>query len=163
MNQSSSSGKWAVLAVTTFGAFVANADATIVVVAMPAILVGLHSSIVTILWTLTSYILISTVLLLPLGRLSDLMGRKTLFLWGFILFAMGSALSGATPSGPALIAFRCIQGVGGAALSALGIPIITEAFPPSELGLALGINSVAWVLGSLVGPWLIPSFIISII
>ncbi|HBQ95497.1 MAG TPA: MFS transporter, partial [Sulfobacillus sp.] len=81
-----------------------------------------------------------------------MVGRKVLFLWGFVLFALGSALAGATPSGPWLIAFRCLQGVGGAALAGLGTPIITEAFPPAELGLALGINSIAWVLGSLVGP-----------
>ena len=149
---SSSSNKWAVLAVATFGAFVANADATILVVAMPVILSGLHTSIVDILWTLTGYILVSTVLLLPLGRLSDLVGRKTLYILGFLLFALGSALCGATPSGSALIAFRCVQGLGGAALSGLGTPLITEAFPPSELGMALGVNSMAWVLGSLVGP-----------
>ncbi len=144
--------KWSVLGVTTFGSFIANADATIVVVALPAILTGLHSNIATMLWTLTGYMLVSTVLLLPLGRLSDLVGRKTLFLSGFLVFALGSALCGATPSGPDLIAFRCLQGLGGAALSALGTPIITEAFPSSELGFALGINSLAWVLGSLVGP-----------
>ena len=152
MKPLSGGAKWSVLGVTTFGAFIANADATIVVVALPAILAGLRSNIATMLWTLTGYMLVSTVLLLPLGRLSDLVGRKTLFLWGFVLFAVGSALCGATPSGPDLIAFRCLQGLGGAALSALGTPIITEAFPASELGLALGINSLAWVLGSLVGP-----------
>jgi len=152
MKPRSGGAKWSVLGVTTFGAFIANADATIVVVALPAILTGLHSNIATVLWTLTGYMLVSTVLLLPLGRLSDLVGRKTLFLAGFILFAVGSALCGATPSGPALIVFRCLQGLGGAAISALGTPIITEAFAPSELGLALGINSLAWVLGSLVGP-----------
>ncbi len=144
--------KWSVLGVTTFGAFIANVDATIVVVALPAILSGLHSTIATLLWTITGYMLVSTVLLLPLGKLSDLVGRKTLFLWGFIVFAAGSALAGMTPSGALLIAFRCLQGLGGAALSALGTPIITEAFPASELGFALGLNSLAWVLGSLVGP-----------
>ena len=69
-----SSSKWTVLAVTTFGAFVANVDATIVVVAMPVILVVLHTSIATVLWTLTAYMLVSTVLLLPLGRISDVVG-----------------------------------------------------------------------------------------
>ena len=152
MKPVSGRAKWSVLGVTTFGAFIANADATIVVVALPAIMTGLQSNIATMLWTLTGYMLVSTVLLLPLGRLSDLVGRKRLFLWGFVLFALGSALCGATPSGPDLIVFRCLQGLGGAALSALGTPIITEAFPASELGLALGINSLAWVLGSLVGP-----------
>jgi EmrB/QacA subfamily drug resistance transporter len=141
-----------ILAVTTFGAFVANVDATIVVVALPTMLGGLHTNIVTLLWTLTAYMLVSTVLLLPIGRLSDLVGRRRLFLAGFLLFALGSALCGAAPDGGLLIAFRCVQGVGGALISALGIPIITEAFPPAELGTAMGLNSLAWVLGAVVGP-----------
>jgi EmrB/QacA subfamily drug resistance transporter len=145
-------GKWVVLAVTTFGAFVANLDATIVVVALPTMLTGLGTSIVALLWSLTGYMLVSTVLLLPIGRLSDLVGRRRLFLAGFVLFALGSALCGAAPSGGALIAFRCLQGVGGALVAALGTPIITEAFPPAELGMALGLNSLAWVLGAVVGP-----------
>ncbi len=144
--------KWMILAVTTFGAFVANVDATIVVVALPTMLRGLHTNIVTLLWTLTAYMLVSTVLLLPIGRLSDLVGRRRLFLAGFVLFAVGSALCGAAPSGGALIAFRCVQGVGGALVSALGTPIITEAFAPSELGTAMGLNSLAWVMGAVVGP-----------
>ena len=144
--------KWTILAVTTFGAFVANLDATIVVVALPTMLRGLHTNIVTLLWTLTAYMLASTVLLLPIGRLSDIVGRRRLFLLGFVLFAVGSALCGAAPDGGLLIAFRCLQGVGGALVSALGTPIITEAFAPAELGMALGLNSLAWVMGAVVGP-----------
>lgn len=137
---------------TTFGAFVANLDATIVVVALPTILRGLHTSIVSMLWTITAYMLVSTVLVLPVGRLSDVIGRRRLFLGGFVLFALGSALCGAAPTGGALIAFRCVQGVGGALIGALGVPLITEAFPPSQLGMALGLNSLAWVFGAVVGP-----------
>lgn len=147
-----SPNKWMILAVTTFGAFVANLDATIVVVALPTMLVGLGTNIVTLLWTLTAYMLVSTVFLLPIGRLSDLVGRRRLFLTGFVVFAVGSALCGAAPDGGLLIAFRCLQGVGGALVSALGTPIITEAFPPAELGTAMGINSLAWVMGAVIGP-----------
>ena len=146
------SSKWMILGVTTFGAFVANLDATIVVVALPTMLHGLHTNIITLLWTLTAYMLVSTVLLLPIGRLSDAVGRRRLFLLGFVVFAAGSALCGAAPSGGALIAFRCVQGIGGALTSALGTPIITEAFAPAELGMALGLNSLAWVMGAIVGP-----------
>lgn len=141
-----------ILAVTTFGAFVANLDATVVVVALPAMLRGLHTNIVTLLWTLTAYMLVSTVLLLPIGRLSDLVGRRRLFLIGFVVFAVGSALCGAAPDGAYLIAFRCVQGVGGALVSALATPIIAETFPPQELGTAMGLNSLAWVMGAVVGP-----------
>ncbi|MDA8061114.1 MAG: MFS transporter [Actinomycetota bacterium] len=144
--------KWAILAVTTLGAFIANVDATIVVVGLPRILEGLHASITTGLWTMTGYLLVSTVLLLPVGRFSDLFGRKRIYLVGFLVFALGSALCALAPSGGWLVGFRFLQGVGGAILASVATPIITEAFPSEELGRALGINSVAWVLGSVVGP-----------
>jgi EmrB/QacA subfamily drug resistance transporter len=144
--------KWAILAVTTLGAFIAHVDATIVVVGLPRILDGLHASITTGLWTMTGYLLMSTVLLLPAGRFSDLFGRKRIYLVGFVGFALGSALCALAPSGGWLVGFRFLQGVGGAILASVATPIITEAFAPDELGRALGINSVAWVLGSVVGP-----------
>ncbi len=144
--------KWSVLAVTTLGAFIANVDATIVVVGLPRIVGGLHASITAGLWTMTGYLLVSTVLLLPVGRFSDLFGRKRIYLIGFLVFALGSALCALAPSGGWLVGFRLLQGVGGAILASVATPIITEAFPPEELGRALGINSVAWVLGSVVGP-----------
>ena len=144
--------KWTILAVTTLGAFIANVDATIVVVGLPKILQGLHASISTGLWTLTGYLLVSTILLLPVGRWSDLFGRKRIYITGYAVFAVGSALCALAPSGGALVGFRLLQGVGGGILASVATPIITEAFPPEELGRALGINSVAWVLGSVVGP-----------
>ena len=144
--------RWRVLGVTTFGSFIANLDATIVVVALPRILVGLHTDFVAAMWTMTGYLLVSTVLLLPIGRLSDLVGRKRLYEAGFVLFALASALCGLSASGAQLVLFRLLQGVGGALLTSIATPLIAEAFPPGELGRALGINSVAWVLGSVVGP-----------
>ena len=144
--------KWSILAVVTLGSFIFNVDATIVVVGLPRILDGLHASISAGLWTLTGYLLVSTVLLLPVGRWSDLFGRKQIFIAGYLFFAIGSALCALAPSGGALVGFRLIQGVGGGILGSVGIPIITEAFPPNELGKAIGINSIAWVFGSVVGP-----------
>ncbi len=150
--KTNSNRKWTVLAVTTLGAFIANVDATIVVVGLPRILQGLHASINTGLWTLTGYLLVSTILLLPVGRWSDLFGRKRIYIIGYVIFAIGSALCALAPTGGALVGFRLLQGVGGGVLASVATPIITEAFPPEELGRALGINSVAWVLGSVVGP-----------
>ena len=144
--------KWAILAVTTLGAFIANVDATIVVVALPRMLGELHSSINTGLWVLNGYLLVSTVLFLPVGRWSDLFGRKQIYISGFFIFALGSALCAISPSGGWLVGFRLLQGIGGGILGSIMTPIITEAFPPEELGRGLGINSVAWVLGSVVGP-----------
>ena len=150
--QTRSNRKWAILAVTTLGAFIFNVDATIVVVGLPRILEGLHASISAGLWTLNGYLLVSTILLLPVGRWSDLFGRKQIYIVGYVVFALGSALCALAPSGGALVGFRLVQGVGGGILASVATPIITEAFPPEELGRALGINSIAWVLGSVVGP-----------
>ena len=150
--QARSNRKWAILAVTTLGAFIFNVDATIVVVGLPRILEGLHASISAGRWTLNGYLLVSTILLLPVGRWSDLFGRKQIYIFGYGIFALGSALCALAPSGGALVGFRLVQGVGGGILGSIATPIITEAFPPEELGRALGINSIAWVLGSVVGP-----------
>lgn len=152
MGESRDNLKWAILAVTTLGAFIANVDATIVVVALPRILGGLHASINAGLWTLNGYLLVSTVLYLPVGRWSDLFGRKRIYITGYIIFALGSALCAISTSGGVLVGFRLLQGIGGGILGSVMTPIITEAFPRQELGRALGINSVAWVLGSVVGP-----------
>ncbi len=151
-SQTRNNRKWAILTVTTLGAFIFNVDATIVVVGLPRILEGLHASISAGLWTLTGYLLVSTILLLPVGRWSDLFGRKQIYIVGYGFFALGSALCALAPSGGALVGFRLVQGVGGGILASVATPIITEAFPPEELGRALGINSIAWVLGSVVGP-----------
>lgn len=144
--------RWTILAITTFGIFLTSLDSTIVVIALPAIMRGLSSTFVTSLWTLTGYMLVSTVMLLPAARLSDFLGRKTVFLGGFVVFAGASALCGVAPSAGFLIAARLLQGTGGAVLASVGPPIITEVFPPGELGRALGLNSAAWVVGTLLGP-----------
>lgn len=144
--------RWTILAITTFGIFLTSLDSTIVVIALPAIMRGLSSTFVTSLWTLTGYMLVSTVMLLPAARLSDFIGRKKVFLGGFVVFAGASALCGVAPNVGVLIAARLLQGTGGAVLASVGPPIITEVFPPGELGRALGLNSAAWVVGTLLGP-----------
>lgn len=146
------SQKWWILSVVTLVAFITNVDGTIVIVGLPRIMQGLHITITTGLWTLTSYILTSTVLLLPAGRWSDISGAKRIFMWGLAIFTGATILCGLAPSGSALILFRLIQGSGAALALATATPIIVRAFPPQQLGQALGINSTAWVIGSIVGP-----------
>jgi MFS family permease len=146
------SHKWWILSVVTLVAFVTNVDGTIVVVGLPRMVSGLHTTITVGLWALTSYIITSTVFLLPAGRWSDVIGSKKIFMFGLLVFTVATLLCGIAPSGALLIAFRFIQGAGAALALATATPIIVRAFPQAELGRALGINSTAWVMGSIVGP-----------
>lgn len=144
--------KWWVLAVVTLVSFVTNLDATIVVVGLPRMVQGLHITVTTGLWTMTAYIITSTVFLLPAGRWSDVMGRRRIFLTGLAIFTVATFLCGIAPSGSILLLFRFIQGLGAALALATATPIIVSVCPPKELGRALGINSISWVMGSIVGP-----------
>ncbi|WP_411553717.1 MFS transporter [Paenibacillus lautus] len=152
MNKRKQSGKWSVLFVVTLVSFITNLDATIVVNGIPPLMEDLHLSLEMGMWTLTSFYITSTVFLLPSGRWSDMFGTKRIFLWGFALFTIATALCGMAGSGTALILARLLQGAGAAMAMAASTPILMKTFPPHELGRALGINNIAWVTGSLLGP-----------
>ncbi|WP_169088669.1 MFS transporter [Paenibacillus sp. PL91] len=145
-------GKWSVLFVVTLVSFITNLDATIVVTGLPQLMRELRLSIDTGMWTITSFYITSTVFLLPSGRWSDIYGTKRIFLGGIVLFTLATALCGMAGSGEALIVARLLQGSGAAMAMASSTPILIRAFPPNELGVALGINNIAWVTGSLIGP-----------
>lgn len=144
--------RWLILSVVTLVAFIGNVDGTIVVVGLPRIIAGLHTTVTAGLWTLTGYILTSTVFLLPAGRWSDMVGRKRLFVAGNVIFGIGTALCAVAPSGLALVGWRLVQGVGAALAAATAVPLVVSAFPARQTGRALGINSTAWVMGAIVGP-----------
>lgn len=146
------SNKWTILITVTVVAFITNVDSTIVVVGLPNMMEGLHITLVSGLWTMTAYIITSTVFLLPGGRWSDMIGTKRIFLIGLIVFTVSTALCGAAGSGATLIGYRFVQGAGAALALATGVPIIMSTFPRQELGRALGINATSWVLGAIVGP-----------
>ncbi|HVD02271.1 MAG TPA: MFS transporter [Candidatus Dormibacteraeota bacterium] len=154
--------KWVVLVNTTLGMLMAAINQTIVLISLPAIFSGLHvdplapgqSSL--LLWMLMGYSAMTTVLLVTFGRIADMFGRVRVYTIGFIVFTIGSLLCAVTPStGSAgaveLIGFRMVQGLGGACLFANSIAILTDAFPASQRGFALGINQIAFIAGNLVG------------
>jgi len=152
--------KWVALSNTTLGSIMAAIDTTIVLISLPAIFRGINinpfSSFQYLLWILFGYSIVTATLLVTFGRISDMFGRVKLYNLGFAVFAAGSMLCAITPSqgnlgAIELIAFRIIQGIGGAFLLANSAAIITDAFPPNERGKALGINQVAVVVGSLIG------------
>ncbi|HYA55847.1 MAG TPA: MFS transporter [Nitrososphaerales archaeon] len=152
--------KWVALSNTTMGTLMAAIDGTIVLISLPAIFRGIDINPLTsfqyLLWILFGYSLVTSTLLVSFGRISDMYGRVRLFNLGFAVFTVGSLLCAATPNtgtlgATELIAFRIIQGIGGAFLFANSAAILTDAFPPRERGKALGINMTAAIAGSLVG------------
>jgi EmrB/QacA subfamily drug resistance transporter len=146
--------KWIALSVTTIGALMAAIDSTIVILALPDMMVKLHADLVEMVWVIMAYILISTVFLLTFGRVADMLGRVRMYNLGFVVFTVGSALCGLSQNATQLILFRLVQGAGAALLMVNSPAILTEAFPPDERGRALGINGITWALGGIVGPLL---------
>ncbi len=146
--------KWIALSVTTIGALMAAIDSTIVILALPDMMVKLHADLIEMVWVIMAYILISTVFLLTFGRVADMLGRVRMYNLGFVVFTIGSALCGISQSAAQLIVFRLVQGAGAALMMVNSPAIITEVFPPNERGRALGINGITWALGGIAGPLL---------
>ena len=144
--------KWIALSVTTIGALMAAIDATIVVLALPEMMVKLHANLIEMIWVIMGYILVSTVFLLIFGRVADMFGRVRMYNLGFVVFTVGSLLCGLSGTAGHLIASRLVQGAGAAMMLVNSMAILTEAFPPNERGRALGINSITWSFGGVFGP-----------
>jgi len=140
-----------VLINTTIGAFMASLDSSILTVSLPTISRELHTGVALMLWIMMGYTVMITALLLPFGRLADLHGRVRFYGIGFIVFTVSSALCGFAPTGDLLLVGRLIQGVGSALLWSNSTAILTDAFPKSGRGFALGINQVAALSGSVGG------------
>jgi MFS family permease len=154
--------KWIALSNTTLGVLLATLDASITLIAMPDIFRGIHldplvpSNSFYLLWMILGYLVVSSVLIVSLGRLGDMYGRVRTYNLGFVIYTVASLLltidwmtgrAGATY----LIVFRIVQGIGGACLLANAAAIITDAFPAHERGMALGINNIVGVSGMFVG------------
>ena len=140
----------------------AMVNSSIVLISLPAIFRGIRldplepANIGYLLWMLMGYLLVTAVLVVALGRVGDIFGRVRMYNAGFLVFTLASVVLGLVPGkGPpaalALILLRLLQGVGGALLMANSVAILTDAFPPGQRGLALGLNQVAGLAGSFVG------------
>ena len=148
------SRKWLVLSAVAMGIFLATIDGSIVNVALPTLSTALGADFATVQWVVLSYLLTITTLLAVVGRLADMYGRKRLYNSGFVVFTIGSLLCGLSPSVGWLIGFRVLQGIGAALILALGLALVTEAFPPQERGRALGIAGSIVSIGIVTGPTL---------
>lgn len=140
----------------------ASIDASIVLISLPAIFKGININPLApgetnyFLWMLLGYMVVTATLLVTFGRISDMFGRVRLYNLGFLIFTIGSILLWLTPgTGNAgaleLIIFRFVQGIGAGFLFSNSAAILTDAFPEDQRGLALGINQIAAILGSVIG------------
>lgn len=131
----------------------ASLDQTIVGTAMPRIITDLNG-FDEYTWVTTAYLLTSTVMVPIYGKLSDIFGRKPIFMIGVILFLVGSALSGASQSMTQLILFRGFQGIGAGALMPIAMTVVGDLFTPRERGKWQGITGAVFGLSSILGPTL---------
>jgi EmrB/QacA subfamily drug resistance transporter len=147
--------EWVALSVTTVGALLASLQGSSLVIALPDVLTGLGATFLTVMWVLLGYLLITTALVPVVGRLADMVGRKRLYVAGFAVFTLGSLLAGVSQPqfhGWDLVAYRVLQGVGGALLITNSTAIVADAFRHGRVGLGLGVNQVAGAAGFLLGP-----------
>ena len=160
--RSADSYKWIALSNTTLGVLLATLDASITLIAMPDIFRGIGldplqpGNSFYLLWMILGFLVVSSVLIVSLGRLGDMFGRVRIYNLGFLIYTVASLIltvdwlsgrAGAT----FLIVFRIVQGIGAACLLANAAAIITDAFPANQRGMALGINNIVGVSGMFVG------------
>src|SRR5215470_1988504 len=154
--------KWIALSNCTLAVLLATLDASITLIAMPDIFRGIRlaplvpSNSFYLLWMILGYLVVSSVLIVSLGRLGDMYGRVKIYNLGFVIYTVASLLltvdwMTGQAGGIYLVVFRIVQGVGGACLLANAAAIITDAFPPHQRGMALGINNIVGVSGMFVG------------
>jgi MFS family permease len=154
--------KWVALSNATLAVLLATLDGSITMIAMPDIFRGIHldplipSNSFYLLWMILGYLVVTSVLIVSLGRLGDMVGRVKIYDLGFVIYTVASLLlavdwmdgrAGATY----LIVMRLVQGVGGACLLANAAAIIADAFPADQRGMALGINNIVGVSGTFIG------------
>jgi len=148
------SKKWYTLIAVAIGTFLATLDIGIVNIALPILAQTLRTDFSTVQWVVLAYLLTITALVLSVSRAADLFGKKPLYVCGFILFSIGSLLCGISPTIAWLIGFRVIQAIGASMIMALGMAILTEAFPPKQRGKALGILGAVISVGIVAGPFM---------
>jgi EmrB/QacA subfamily drug resistance transporter len=144
--------KWVVFGAVAPGVFMTLLDEFGLNQAVPAISDHFNATIPDVQWVVLGFLLATGALLLPVGRLADILGHRRIYLLGIIIFTAGALLAGSTPTLSALIGFKVLQGVGAAMVQATVVPIITGAFPTSERGKALGMFMGVLALGAIAGP-----------
>jgi len=146
--------KRSVLTVTAFASFLTPFMGSSVNLALPSIGDEFGLNAVTLNWIISSYMLTTSMLLLPAGRAGDILGRRKVFTAGLVVFTVSMILLTFTPGIRWLIGTRILQGIGGAMMFGTNMAILTSVFPPGERGRAMGINVTAVYIGLASGPFL---------
>src|SRR5215831_16204234 len=133
------------------GLLLAALDQTIVATALPRIVADLHG-LEHLSWVVTAYLVTSTVTVPLYGKLSDLYGRKSLFVVAIVIFLLGSALCGASQSMTELIVFRALQGLGAGGLIPLTFAVVGDLFSPRDRGRYQGLTGAVWAIAAVAGP-----------
>jgi DHA2 family multidrug resistance protein len=147
--------KWLVLATVIVGTFLGRLDQTIVNLALPKIISSFSITVTSATWIATAYIIANAVFVPVWGKLGDTIGRKKIYIGGFIVFIIGSVLAGFAWNLPSMIIFRIIQAIASSADYPTAMAILTMTFPPGrERAKALGIWSGAFAASAVFGPLL---------
>jgi len=143
---------WFAVAAVCVGAFMGQLDASIVTVALPTLQHTFDASVGAVTWVGLSYLLVLVATVTAVGRFSDMWGHKLLYVYGFVIFTLASALCGLAPTLGTLCGFRALQAVGAAMLQANSLAIIVLVVPGRALGKAIGLQGAAQALGLALGP-----------
>ncbi len=144
--------KWLILTTVSLGSLMATLDGSIVNIALPAIQKDFAVDLTTVEWVVVAYLLVVGSLLLPFGRLGEVVTFRRVYLTGFAVFTAGSVSCAASPNEAFLIGSRVVQAVGAGMIMAMGPAIVAHTFPPRERGRALGLNGVSVSIGLSLGP-----------
>ncbi|HUK80882.1 MAG TPA: MFS transporter [Nitrososphaerales archaeon] len=139
------------LAIVMTGVMMSAVDTTAVVLGLPVMMVDLHTDILSMIWVIMAYLLVITILGTQVGKLGDMLGRVRMYNLGFAIFTFGSLLCGLSATGPQIVDFRVLQGVGGALISSNSGAIIADTFPENRRGRAFGYTGFGWSAGAIMG------------
>jgi MFS family permease len=145
---------WLAVASVCLGAFMGQLDASITTLTFPALQRDFDVPLAGVEWVSLSYLLVLVALLTPVGRLSDLLGRKSMYLWGFVVFTAASLACGLAGELWLLIAFRAVQAVGAALMQANSVALVSTAMPRDRIRSGLGVQAAAQAIGLALGPTL---------
>ena len=144
--------KWWVFGTIGIGTFLSVVDHGSVLVALPSIERHFSTDLPTVQWIVVGYALAISVLILPMGRLGDIIGRKKVYVGGMVIFVAAAALAGTSPNLGSLIGAKVFQGVGSAMVQSSGIAMVISSFPGTERGKALGTHLSVVGAGAIAGP-----------
>jgi EmrB/QacA subfamily drug resistance transporter len=144
--------KWWAFGAIAIGTFSSVVDYGSVNIALPSIARHFVTDIPTVQWVVIGFLLTIAALLLPMGRMADLLGLKKVYIWGSLVLILGAALAGSSSNLPMLIGSRILQGCGAAMTQGIGMAIVTRAFPGSERGKAIGFMMTTVGVGAIAGP-----------